>query len=698
MRGGVIIAALLVSGSAAPAMAACDDLMPAANEAAQGPLVPLDLARLRDIGQATDRIDLASPLSVSPDGRQVAFVLRRADVSTNSYCQGLVVADLADGRTARLVDKGGDLIRESYPLFGHALPESGVARVITPLWSPDGRRIAWLKRTGSAAQIWLVDVARGAGTEATGLAAGVEDFRWASDGRHIILASRTGIIPGKAALEKEALGGYLVDNRFRPLSARYPFLRNDSIETRYFALEPATGEMRPASAKEGALLNADRGAAPTGPLKSSRSPGGALAWTRADPADMLKRSLFVSKAGAQIECSACRGEIADLWWGKDGLLYYLTREGEARSQTGLYRWRATSDSLPERLYLGEDLLLGCQTTAQADMICLQEDSLVPRRLVSFDAESGEIQPFWDPNPGIGKRANVTVERLGWTNSFGIATFGDLVLPVRRKPGERLPLVIVQYGSRGFLRGGTGDEYPILALAARGYAVLSFQRPLHWSLEAARRGAGAVSDSEDQADRKSVQSSLETGIALVLRRGIFDPAKIGITGLSDGATTVHWMLTQTRLFAAAAMSSCCLDPGLLPLLGEAQIAALTADGFPPPGEEGDNFWAQSSLSRNADKVEAPILMQLSDDEFLGALESYWALKTRGRPVEMRVFPGERHIKFQPAHRLAIYERSIQWFDFWLRDVEDPSPLLAPQYARWRSMRDETMLQLKRGERG
>jgi hypothetical protein len=54
--------------------------------------------------------------------------------------------------------------------------------------------------------------------------------------------------------------------------------------------------------------------------------------------------------------------------------------------------------------------------------------------------------------------------------------------------------------------------------------------------------------------------------------------------------------------------------------------------------------------------------------------------------MYVFPHEYHIKWQPVHRLAIYRRNIDWFDFWLRGVEDPDPSKAAQYLRWRRMRD------------
>jgi hypothetical protein len=33
--------------------------------------------------------------------------------------------------------------------------------------------------------------------------------------------------------------------------------------------------------------------------------------------------------------------------------------------------------------------------------------------------------------------------------------------------------------------------------------------------------------------------------------------------------------------------------------------------------------------------------------------------------MFVLPGEHHVKWQPAHRLAIYQRSLDWFDYWLK---------------------------------
>ncbi|PMU28397.1 dipeptidyl aminopeptidase, partial [Pseudomonas sp. GP01-A8] len=56
------------------------------------------------------------------------------------------------------------------------------------------------------------------------------------------------------------------------------------------------------------------------------------------------------------------------------------------------------------------------------------------------------------------------------------------------------------------------------------------------------------------------------------------------------------------------------------------------------------------------------------------------------ADMYVFPDEPHIKFKPKHKLAVYERNVDWFRFWLQGYEDPNPVKKQQYAHWREMRD------------
>src|SRR3546814_3191200 len=107
------------------------------------------------------------------------------------------------------------------------------------------------------------------------------------------------------------------------------------------------------------------------------------------------------------------------------------------------------------------------------------DTLFPHttlfRSAEIDPETGTATTIYDPNPEFASLRLGTVERLTWRNNLGLPAWGDLVLPPDRTPGEKLPLIIVQYHSDGFLRGGTGDEYPIFPLAARGFAVLSIEK-------------------------------------------------------------------------------------------------------------------------------------------------------------------------------------------------------------------------------
>jgi hypothetical protein len=62
------------------------------------------------------------------------------------------------------VDSGGQLIRWSYDILGKADFPSGIPKVITPIWSPDGRWIAFLKRFDGSTQVWRAN-ADGSGSE-----------------------------------------------------------------------------------------------------------------------------------------------------------------------------------------------------------------------------------------------------------------------------------------------------------------------------------------------------------------------------------------------------------------------------------------------------------------------------------------------------------------------------------------------------
>jgi len=689
-RPGLIAVAAAVASTPALASAAapgCDGILPP-QQVAPGmrPLTPEDLVRLRDIGPP-DAESFAAPLfSLSPDGRRAAFQIRRADPERNQYCLAMVVLDLAPGARPTVVDQGGDLLLLKVDAAGTADFPTGIPDVVTPRWSPDGRWIAFLKRTGGTTQVWRAAADGSGSARLTNAPDDVVDFRIGADGKSLLYATRPALRREREAIEREGLSGYHYDDRWAPVDGNHPFPA-PPIGREVERLDLATGDVGPASPGEAAALSGAgtliaAGSTPPGP-------GDGSPWISATDltGGAAPGSLEVRLPGGRI--AACKQARCDgathPWRTNSGHVRFFRREGWAKASSAIYEWDPASGSV-RRLYLTDDLFAGCAPRGD-QLVCLREGSLEPRRLELLDPATGERRLLFDPNPEFSHLTLGRVRRLHWRNAFGLEAIGDLVLPVGYRPGQRYPMVVVQYQTRGFLRGGTGDDYPIQAFANRGYAVLSVQRP-----EAIAIARGARSFHEGDrinlagfADDRSVFSSVETGVRRAIASGIADPRHIGITGLSNGSTTVVWALLHSSLFSAAAMSSCCFDTTLAMRVGPASAREYREDGYPGLLERNSSFWKDLSLSTNARRIRTPILLQLADYEYWNALESYTALREARVPVDMFVFPGEHHNKSQPAHRLAVYRRALDWFDYWLRGLRSASPDRKAELAHWDRLR-------------
>lgn len=685
---GLIAASLFLPASA---QAQCGEPLPAGQvqQAAARDVTPDDLVRLRDIGPSAVMFLYSSPFGISPDGKRVAFQIRRADPESNSYCLAMVVMELDSARSPVVVDRGGALIRVRFPRGALAGYPSGEPRLITPAWSNDGSRIAFLKLVDGRDQVWIANADGTGSRQVTSAEVDVEDFAWAADGKAIVYRIRPAIEAARRAIEREGLSGFVYGDRWAPVASNRPW-PGEPIPSQ-FEVASLDGKARDATEAERRRIEQPEGIARPDGASWIAASGRALAWVA--PSDSARtysegklRVRWQSGAAANCGAAACRGDFMGLWWStaKD-TLWFLRREGWGKSELALYNWTPAKPA-PVRIFATRDRLLGCQR-ARERLICALEQSTRPRRIVSIDPSKGAMHEVFDPNPEFRTLRLGRVERLQWRNDRGIEIYGDLVLPPGPPPARRLPLVIVQYETRGFLRGGTGDEFPIFALAAQGFAVLSIERPRNVSslTPAADAGERIRLDRGDWADRRSVLSAFATGIALLEKRGIADPARVGITGLSDGSASAQFALVNSSLFAAASLSACCEDPNtLLPLLGLRGAGNLRKYLYPAYTDVDPKFWSVYSLARNARRLDVPLLLQSADDEYLMSLETFTAFKEAGKPVELIVFPGEHHTKWQPSHRFAIYRRNIAWFSFWLAG-EATKYATPAEIRRWASMR-------------
>lgn len=154
----------------------------------------------------------------------------------------------------------------------------------------------------------------------------------------------------------------------------------------------------------------------------------------------------------------------------------------------------------------------------------------------------------------------------------------------------------------------------------------------------------------------------------------------------------WAVIHPKLIAAASVASPQFEPSSYwfnAVRGRDYRETLRQIwGLGPPDEASDG-WKLVSPALNADRIRVPLLMQLSEQESRYAIELRSRLSYSATPFEIYVFPDEPHLKMQPRHRLAAYQRNLDWFRFWLMGEEDLGPAKAQQYRRWRALRSTSL---------
>ncbi|QGP78090.1 Atxe2 family lasso peptide isopeptidase [Sphingobium sp. CAP-1] len=472
-------------------------------------ITPDDLLRLRDVGRGDDGLWDESPLAISPDGKFLAFQIRQADARSNSYCLAMYILPVGSPAALGRVDAGGQLITGTMSIRGLAAFPLGTAKTIVPRWSPDGTAIAYLRGDGGPAQLWL---AKRDGSGARPVAASpidILDFRWSDDGKALYVATRPELERADQAISEEGQSGYHFDDRFSPAVRSRPFVREPAPQE-WAQVDPGSGSMQPLSKSTADVLNGSTSdpRLPSGPKQVS---GRRIAWAaqRSERYNAPRVLHFSSDGSATTLCELpqCDGVIAFGFAGMGDALWYVRRQGFGLEDMAIYLWHP--GQAPRQIHSITGILSGC-VSGPGSVLCVEETSAKPQQIMRYNLEDGSKSVLLDLNPEFRSIALGRVQRLHVKTQYGVDAFADLILPPDHRPGQRHPLVIVQYQSRGFLRGGTGDEAPIFALTRRGLAVLSFNRPKDFYTDPADTWSEYLrAVQHDRIDRRNIMSALDS---------------------------------------------------------------------------------------------------------------------------------------------------------------------------------------------
>jgi len=256
---------------------------------------------------------------------------------------------------------------------------------------------------------------------------------------------------------------------------------------------------------------------------------------------------------------------------------------------------------------------------------------------------------------------VVPEEITFPSFDGTQIQGWLMRPPGCTSERKCPLILsVHGGPHGMFGWSFNATFQVYA--ARGYAVL-YLNPRGSSGYGQKFSDGTLNEwgGGDYRD-------LMAGVDESLRRNPWiDGARMGVTGGSYGGFMTNWIVTQTPRFragvAVASVSNLIsfYSTSLYQDLIHAEFGGFPWDNF-------DVLWQWSPL-RFVRQVQTPVMFihgELDNDVHITqAEEMYMALKRRGVETLFVRYPREGHGLREPKHRIDAVERTLAWFDRFVR---------------------------------
>jgi dipeptidyl aminopeptidase/acylaminoacyl peptidase len=259
------------------------------------------------------------------------------------------------------------------------------------------------------------------------------------------------------------------------------------------------------------------------------------------------------------------------------------------------------------------------------------------------------------------RALLEADEINFKSFDGTEIQGWMMKPIGWRADRKYPLILSihggPHGMSGYAFNSTFQVY-----AARGYAVL-YLNPRGSSGYGQEFSDGTLNEwgGGDYKD-------LMAGVDEALRKYPWiDQNRMGVTGGSYGGFMTNWIITQTPRFKAAVSAASVSN--LVSFYSTSLYQDLIHAEFGGfPWDNYDLLWQWSPL-RYVKQAQTPTLFihgeQDNDVHITQAEEMYMALKRRGVDSVLVRYPREGHGLREPKHRVDALERTLAWFDRYLK---------------------------------
>jgi len=626
---------------------------------------------------------IGSP-NISPDGRQILFTRRWVDKMNDRFRSNLWIVDVEGKRVRELTH--------------------GNWRDFSPVWSSDGKKIAFLSDRDKTTQIHVLWLDTREVAQLTHLERTPSSLRWSPDEKMLaftlfipdtktILPVKLPSRPKGAKWAKPAviidrlswrrdgrgpipkgythifvidaeLGGtprqitsgdyshrdpqWSVDNKYIYFSAiRKPEAEYQRGDSEIYSVDLNTLEIKTLTDRKGP----DRGA--------RISPDGKwIAYTGYDDQNYTRHLsnlyLMNTKGGKKrLLAGNLPNSPSTITWAPDGSgIYYLLAE---KGVSNLYF--ISVNGRINKITGGVRYLSGLSIAKNGQVATTLSTFHRPGYLVTFSLnKSDNIKELVDVNEDILQNIKLgEVEELWFKSPEGLDLQGWLIKPAEFDPEKKYPMIL-------YIHGGPWAMYSVRFswawqnFVANGYAVL-YMNPRG----STGYGQGFVNGIQYSYPGKDFDD-LMAGVDAARAKGFIDTDNLFVCGGSGGGVLTAWIVGHTDRFRAAV--------SMRPVINWHSFVGTT-DGsnwyrqFKKfPWEDPVEYAVRSPLHYAA-SVTTPVMVMTGEADLrtpMGQSEEYYrALKMLKKETLLVRMPDEYHGWRRPSHRLLQQLYLMAWFE-------------------------------------
>ncbi|MFN3726355.1 MAG: prolyl oligopeptidase family serine peptidase [Allosphingosinicella sp.] len=638
-------------------------------------------------------LEVASDPQISPDGRRIAYVRRSGDIMTDRMRPTIWLIDTQTGEHTPLV--------------------AGPGAHLSPRWSPDGTRLAYISSAeGGASQLYVRWLASGESIRITGLPNAPSSIAWSPDGRQIGYAmlvpveqprlgrapakpegaqwaeplqqitsvtfradgqgflkpgySHLFVVPAEGGAPRQVTFGdfhhdgpveWSADGRTLYTSAnRSPDWEREPVEAEIYAVDVANASLQALTDRDGPDFS---------PVVSPD--GSRIAYLGFDDRGYgydQSRLYVMDRDGSnrRLLTGSLDREVQAPQWAADGRSIYVSYDERGVRKVARVGLDGTIRTVAEGLSpagLDRPYSGGEFSVARDGTLAITSGSAL---------RPADIALVRGANARQLTRLNADLlehKRLGEVRRIQTRSSHDqlpidawLTLPPGHTDGQRHPLILE-------IHGGPYQAYgPHFAtdnqlFAAAGYAVLSVNP------------RGSTSYGQDFADQihraypGNDYDDLMSAVDAAIAEGYADPERLFVTGGSGGGVLSSWIIGRTNRFRAAAVQKPVINMITIALVsdGPAYFARYWFGRM--PWEDHEAYWRRSPLSL-VGNVQTPALVIVGAEDNRTppseAEQYYTALQLRGVPTALIRVPGAPHnLVGRPSQSAARVSAILAWFE-------------------------------------